>query len=213
MDNFFTTDMDEIYKEKERQLEELSKNPPSDITFTYSKEQIENAIANFRAEIERRKSEVRPSSGYVLEDYREEWIDNQPTASDVVNIVDSYNKLANKNSINDVSAIVSRINSAYNDRMQLPNEITQTISEIKEHYAWLQQMSQINRYVSEKQVEQLQQQQVQAEQNQQLQEQQIQQARYNEIQSKLPIINEQLNRIRELPKNSDIYETRKNCPL
>ena len=94
--------------------------------------------------------------------------------------------------------------------MQLPNEITQTISEIKEHYAWLQQMSQINRYVSEKQVEQLQQQQVQAEQNQQLQEQQIQQARYNEIQSKLPIINEQLNRIRELPKNSDIYETRKN---
>ena len=75
MDDFFVADLDEIRREQERKLEELSKNPPSDINFTYSKEELDRIISNYRSELEKMKSQIKPSNsnGSTIEDYTEEW--------------------------------------------------------------------------------------------------------------------------------------------
>lgn len=210
MEDFFVTDLDEIRREQERKLEELSKNPPSDINFTYSKEESDRIISNYRSELEKMKSQIKPSNsnGRTIEDYTEEWeYHYKPTASEIVDLVDSYNKLADKNNIKNVEYVVSQINQKYNNRMQLPNEIEKTMEEIKEHLNWLYQMRDINQYLNNKQIEQQHSQQMQPEQLKQ-QEQQIQQERFKTIQNKLPLINEKLNYIKELYKNNEAFKTK-----
>lgn len=210
MEDFFVTDLDEIRREQERKLEELSKNPPSDINFTYSKEELDRIISNYRSELEKMKSQIKPSNsnGRTIEDYTEEWeYHYEPTASEIVDLVDSYNKLADKNNIKNVEYVVSQINQKYNNRMQLPNEIAKTMEEIKEHLNWLYQMRDINQYLNNKQIEQQQSQQIQSEQLKQ-QEQQIQQERFKTIQNELPLINEKLNYIKELYKNNEAFKTK-----
>lgn len=210
MEDFFVTDLDEIRREQERKLEELSKNPPSDINFTYSKEELDRIISNYRFELEKMKSQIKPSNsnGRTIEDYTEEWeYHYEPTASEIVDLVDSYNKLADKNNIKNVEYVVSQINQKYNNRMQLPNEIAKTMEEIKEHLNWLYQMRDINQYLNNKQIEQQQSQQMQSEQLKQ-QEQQIQQERFKTIQNELPLINEKLNYIKELYKNNEAFKTK-----
>lgn len=210
MEDFFVTDLDEIRREQERKLEELSKNPPSDINFTYSKEELDRIISNYRSELEKMKSQIKPSNsnGRTIEDYTEEWeYHYEPTASEIVDLVDSYNKLADKNNIKNVEYVVSQINQKYNNRMQLPNEIAKTMEEIKEHLNWLYQMRDINQYLNNKQIEQQQSQQMQSEQLKQ-QEQQIQQERFKTIQNELPLINEKLNYIKELYKNNEAFKTK-----
>lgn len=210
MEDFFVTDLDEIRREQERKLEELSKNPPSDINFTYSKEELDRIISNYRSELEKMKSQINPSNsnGRTIEDYTEEWeYHYEPTASEIVDLVDSYNKLADKNNIKNVEYVVSQINQKYNNRMQLPNEIAKTMEEIKEHLNWLYQMRDINQYLNNKQIEQQQSQQMQSEQLKQ-QEQQIQQERFKTIQNELPLINEKLNYIKELYKNNEAFKTK-----
>jgi hypothetical protein len=210
MEDFFVTDFDEIRREQERKLEELSKNPPSDINFTYSKEELDRIISNYRSELEKMKSQINPSNsnGRTIEDYTEEWeYHYEPTASEIVDLVDSYNKLADKNNIKNVEYVVSQINQKYNNRMQLPNEIAKTMEEIKEHLNWLYQMRDINQYLNNKQIEQQQSQQMQSEQLKQ-QEQQIQQERFKTIQNELPLINEKLNYIKELYKNNEAFKTK-----
>ena len=198
MEDFFVTDLDEIRREQERKLEELSKNPPSDINFTYSKEESDRIISNYRSELEKIKSQIKPSNsnGRTIEDYTEEWeYHYKPTASEIVDLVDSYNKLADKNNINNVEYVVSQINQKYNNRMQLPNEIAKTMEEIKEHLNWLYQMRDINQYLNNKQIEQQ-------------HSQQIQQERFKTIQNELPLINEKLNYIKELYKNNEAFKTK-----
>lgn len=210
MEDFFVTDLDEIRREQERKLEELSKNPPSDINFTYSKEELDRIISNYRSELEKMKSQIKPSNSNdrTIEDYTEEWeYHYEPTASEIVDLVDSYNKLADKNNIKNVEYVVSQINQKYNNRMQLPNEIAKTMEEIKEHLNWLYQMRDINQYLNNKQIEQQQSQQMQSEQLKQ-QEQQIQQERFKTIQNELPLINEKLNYIKELYKNNETFKTK-----
>lgn len=210
MEDFFVTDLDEIRREQERKLEELSKNPPSDINFTYSKEELDRIISNYRSELEKMKSQIKPSNsnGRTIEDYTEEWeYHYEPTASEIVDLVDSYNKLADKNNIKNVEYVVSQINQKYNNRMQLPNEIAKTMEEIKEHLNWLYQMRDINQYLNNKQIEQQQSQQMQSEQLKQ-QEQQVQQERFKTIQNELPLINEKLNYIKELYKNNEAFKTK-----
>ena len=211
-EDFFVTDMDEIVKEQERKLEELSKNPPKDVNFTYSKEQLEKVINDFRTDLERRKNGVKTSNstGRVIEDYAEEWeYHYEPQPSEIVNLVESFNRIPDKNNIENVEYIVSQINSKYNDRMSLPNEITKTVGEIKEHLNYLYQIRDINRYNEKKQTENLQTQQEQSELLRQ-QEQQIQQERSRLIQGKLPLINDKLNYLRELSNNNEILKSRMN---
>ncbi len=208
MEDFFVTDLNEIRKEKERKLEELSKNPPSDINFTYSKEDLDRIISKHRSELERMKNEIKPSNGNgrTIEDYIEEWeYHYEPTASEIVDLVDSYNRLADKNNIKNIEYIVSQINQKYNNRMQLPNEIAKTMEEIKGHLNWLYQMRDINQYLNNKQIAQQQSQQIKSEQLKQ-QEQQIQQERFRTIQNELPLINEKLNYIKELYKNNEAFK-------
>lgn len=211
-EDFFVTDMDELVKEQELKLEELSKNPPKDVNFTYSKEQLEKVITDFRTDLERRKNEVKSSNsnGRIIEDYVEEWeYHYEPQPSEIVNLVESYNRLPNKNNIKNVEYIVSQINSKYNDRMSLPNEITKTVGEIKEHLNYLYQIRDINRYSEKKQTENLQTQQKQLEQLKQ-QEQQIQQERSRLIQGKLTIINDKLNYLSELSNTNETLKSRMN---
>lgn len=208
MEDFFVTDFNEIRKEQERKLEELSKNPPSDINFTYSKEDLDRIISNYKSELERMKNEIKPSNGNgrTIEDYIEEWeYHYEPTASEIVDLVDSYNKLADKNNIKNIEYIVSQINQKYNNRMQLPNEIAKTMEEIKGHLNWLYQMRDINQYLNNKQIAQQQSQQIKSEQLKQ-QEQQIQQERFRTIQNELPLMNEKLNYIKELYKNNEAFK-------
>lgn len=211
-EDFFITDIDELAKEQERKLEELSKNPPKDVNFTYSKEQLEKVINDFRTNLERRKNEVKPSNntGRIIEDYAEEWeYHYEPQPSEIVNLVESFNRLPDKNNIKNVEYIVSQISSKHNDRMSLPNEITKTVGEIKEHLNYLYQIRDINRYNEKKQTENLQIQQEQLEQLKQ-QEQQIQQERSRLIQGKLPVINDKLNYLGELSNNNETLKSRMN---
>ena len=211
MEDFFVTNLDEIRKEQERKLEELSKNPPSDIRFTYSKEELDKIITDIRKswkEIELKAATSKNDNGYgrTIEDYADGWNDYyEPKPDEIVDLIEQYNKLVDKNNIRNVEYIVSQINQKYNNRMLLPNEITKTIEEIKGHLNWLYQVRDINQYLNNKQAEQQRSQQMQYEQQKQW-EQEIQQERYRTIQNEFPLINEKINYIRELHKNNELFK-------
>lgn len=211
MEDFFVTNLDEIRKEQERKLEELSKNPPSDISFTYSKEELDKIITDIRKswkEIELKAATSKKDNGYgrTIEDYADGWNDYyEPKPDEIVDLIEQYNKLVDKNNIRNVEYIVSQINQKYNNRMLLPNEITKTMEEIKGHLNWLYQVRDINQYLNNKQVEQQRSQQMQYEQQKQ-REQEIQQERYRTIQNEFPLINEKINYIRELNKNNELFK-------
>ena len=116
MEQSFSMDLDDVLKEQEKKLEELSKNPPRDINFTYTKDELEKIISNYKMDLERRNKEIEKYSGKgtLIEDYAEEWNTHEAKPSEIVDLVDSYNKLTDKNNINNVEYIVRLINSKYN---------------------------------------------------------------------------------------------------
>ena len=106
--------------------------------------------------------------GRTIEDYADGWNDYyEPKPDEIVDLIEQYNKLVDKNNIRNVEYIVSQINQKYNNRMLLPNEITKTIEEIKGHLNWLYQVRDINQYLNNKQAEQQRSQQMQYEQQKQ----------------------------------------------
>lgn len=200
--NSYVDSLDDAILEKEKQrLEELSKNPPKDVDFTYSQEELDRIISSYMNELEKRKTSNLSDNGRTIEDYEEVWNNNQAVPSDIVKLVDSYNKLADKNDINNVEHIVRQINDKYSkDLMKLPVEIDKTIDEIKEHLQWLYQKRDLDRYLKGKQEK------TTAEEEQKRVEQtrmQEQQERSAYIQSKIDTINSKINVIKT---NEELFE-------
>lgn len=189
-------------KVSQEYLNNLLQNPPQPVNFRYSVNDIANAIANFSPKNDNK-------SGNIIEDYQDNYYDKVGSISAVASAVYRFYSMPYKNNIAMVRSIIDEINNNIGSNMEMPIELSQAIRDINNHEKYLYDMQMINEYNSKQATAQQQEQQTQNEQLNNQQEQQIQEARFNEIQSKLPLINEKLNHIRELPKSSNVYETRK----
>ncbi|MBO5530317.1 MAG: hypothetical protein J5970_02870, partial [Bacilli bacterium] len=189
-------------KVSQEYLNNLLQNPPQPVNFRYSVNDIANAIANFNPKNDNK-------SGNIIEDYQDNYFDKVGSISAVTSAVYRFYSMPYKNNIAMVRSIIDEINNNIGSNMEMPIELSQAIRDINNHEKYLYDMQTINEYNSKQAMAQQQEQQTQNEQLNNQQEQQIQEARFNEIQSKLPLINEKLNHIRELPKSSNVYETRK----
>ena len=203
----------EAEKKQQEYLENLIKNPPQPVNFTYTLDDLKNAVDKFTPEPIK---EDNTSAPRIIEDYYDEWYENHKddynygNAEAVISAVYRFYGLNDKNDLSQIENICNIISNNRTSKTQLPTEIKRAISEIYEQRKYLEDMKKIDDYNKEQALKTEKENIKVQEEQERLQEQQTQQTRYNEIQSRLPAINEQLNRIRELPKNSDLYETRKN---
>lgn len=203
----------EAEKKQQEYLENLLKNPPQPVNFTYTLDNLKNIVNNFIPEPIKEDNTPAPR---IIEDYYDEWYENHKddydygNADAVIRSVYRFYESNDKNDLSQIKNICDIISENRTSKTQLPPEIKKAISEIYEQRKYLEDMKIIDDYNKEQALKTEKENIRIQEEQQQLEQQQVQQARYNEIQSKLPIINEQLDRIRELPKNTDIYETRKN---
>lgn len=148
---------------EQKHLEELLKNPPKPVTFTYTVDQLKNIYSNFTPVVDN-----TPAPRYI-EDYYEFY--KEPARGDVnkfINAIYDFYSLENKNDLSKVENIYHRIIDDSYD-VQIPVEFIKAEQEISEHINYLRDVRIINEYQREQ--EKIKKEQIQQEQ--QLKEQQI----------------------------------------
>ena len=157
----------ESKQEYERHLEELLKNPPQPVNFTYTVDQLRAIYNNFTPVVDN-----TPGPRYI-EDYYE--FNEEPKCGDVNKFIDSiydFYSLENKNDLSKVENIYyTIIDNSY--AIQLPNEFWEAKNEIREHLNYLKDIRAINEYQQEKEKIKIEQEKSRILQEQQLREQQI----------------------------------------
>lgn len=157
----------ESKQEYERHLEELLKNPPQPVNFTYTVDQLKAIYNNFTPVVDN-----TPGPRYI-EDYYE--FNEEPKRGDVNKFIDSiydFYSLENKNDLSKVENIYyTIIDNSY--AIQLPNEFWEAKNEIREHLNYLKDIRAINEYQQEKEKIKIEQEKARILQEQQLREQQI----------------------------------------
>lgn len=164
---FFGTD--EWKKYHENELEELSKNPPQPVNFTYTVEQLKNIYNNFTPVIN------NSSGPNYIEDY---WWEMEPSipgdVNKFINAIYEFYQLENKNDLANVEKIYTTIVTNSND-IQVPNEFWKTEQEIGKHLDYLRDMKAIDKYHKEQENKKIEQERLKAEQIQQEQQLKAQQ--------------------------------------
>ncbi len=183
-------------------LNNLLQNPPQPVHFRYTVNDIAQAVANFKP-----KNYDQPIN--IIEDYQDEYYKNAGDLFTVTSAVYRFYSIPYKNSIEQVNKIVEEINNGLGPGLEMPHELSEAVQDIKNHKKYLDDMQIIKEYNNRQAVKKQQEQVFQRELESQKKAQQIQEARYNEIQSKLPVINEKLNHIRKIAENTNLFEARR----
>ena len=112
---------------EQKHLEEILKNPPKPVSFTYTVDQLKNIYSNFTPVVDN-----TPAPRYI-EDYYE--FHKEPARGDVnkfINAIYDFYSLENKNDLSKVENIYHRIiNDSYD--VQIPVEFIKAEQEISEH--------------------------------------------------------------------------------
>lgn len=174
-------------------------NNEKDVEFSYTKEELNNILTNY-------KSQINSRSSNVIEDYADSY-----SLIDVIIEIEKFNNLNNKNDFGKVSEINdSIIKIMSNNSITLPNEIKTTVDEISKHFRYLLGQKTLEIKTADEKIrlekeikEREEQERIRKEQEE---NNKIQQERLNEIRNKIPIINEKLNYIKS---NVEVYESRR----
>ena len=148
---------------EQKHLEEILKNPPKPVSFTYTVDQLRNIYSSFTPVVDN-----TPAPRYI-EDYYE--YNKEPARGDVnkfINAIYDFYSLENKNDLAKVENIYNRIIDDSYD-IQIPDEFRKTEQEISEHLNYLRDIQTINRYQQEQEKRKME----QMQHEQQLKEQQI----------------------------------------
>ena len=148
---------------EQKHLEEILKNPPKPVSFTYTVDQLRNIYSSFTPVVDN-----TPAPRYI-EDYYE--FNKEPARGDVnkfINAIYEFYSLENKNDLSKVENIYHRIIDDSYD-IQIPDEFRKAEQEISEHLNYLIDIQIINRYQQEQEKRKME----QMKQEQQLKEQQI----------------------------------------
>lgn len=126
----------------QQELEELLKNPPQPVKFTYSLEQLKDAVEKYVPVVDN-----TPARNYI-EDYyeytKEEY--KHGNKEELLKAVYEYYALEDKNDLEKISEINNRIIENNGDDIELPNEIYTTISELRNQEKYLRDMKKIDDY-------------------------------------------------------------------
>ena len=176
-------------------VQRLLNSDLASVNFTYSKEEISKIIDEY---IQKKQLDDKKIYG-VIEDY-EDQVSNSEAPIKLANEVKKFFYLADRNNIEEVESIISNINSLYNLNMSIPSEIMQTIEEIKKHREYLLSLK-LKERAAKYQKESVEKSNLETKESaaskiKDNEEIKIQQERLNEIQSKLPIINEKIESVR-----------------
>jgi hypothetical protein len=176
---------DEYY---EKEQESLLQHELKKVSFSFSKEQID-AIMN---EYIQQKQEDEKKEYRTIED-AEELSGKVYDPLKVINEIQKFYALSDRDDITEVSKIVHGINENYNSNSDLPYEVVQVIGEIKEHYRYLLalELQKKNSDDVQKEIAEL------PEQSdvEDLATMEIQKSRRDYVQSKLPIIREIIGKL------------------
>lgn len=148
---------------EQKHLEEILKNPPKPVSFTYTVDQLRNIYSSFTPVVDN-----TPATRYI-EDYYE--FNKEPARGDVnkfINAIYEFYSLENKNDLSKVENIYHRIIDDSYD-IQIPDEFRKAEQEISEHLNYLRDIQTINRYQQEQEKRKME----LMQQEQQLKEQQI----------------------------------------
>lgn len=148
---------------EQKHLEEILKNPPKPVSFTYTVDQLRNIYSSFTPVVDN-----TPATRYI-EDYYE--FKKEPARGDVnkfINAIYEFYSLENKNDLSKVENIYHRIIDDSYD-IQIPDEFRKAEQEISEHLNYLRDIQTINRYQQEQEKRKME----LMQQEQQLKEQQI----------------------------------------
>lgn len=148
---------------EQKHLEEILKNPPKPVSFTYTVDQLKSIYSSFTPVVDN-----TPAPRYI-EDYYE--FNKEPARGDVnkfINAIYEFYSLENKNDLSKVENIYHRIIDDSYD-IQIPDEFRKTEQEISEHLNYLRDIQTINRYQQEQEKRKIE----QMQHEQQLKEQQI----------------------------------------
>lgn len=173
------------------------------IDFTFSKEELDDAIQR----LVREEEAINSKPANIIEDYADEFYEMKSLKENIIGEIQKFNNLSDKNDIDTILSIISNIQDNYDSRVKLPDEIEQTIEEIRQQYNYLLSLKLKERLAAKqevinKQEEVRKQESIEREQRKQ-EDSRIQQERLTEIQSKLPIINEDINYLRGTIKDND----------
>lgn len=148
---------------EQKHLEEILKNPPKPVSFTYTVDQLRNIYSSFTPVVDN-----NPAPRYI-EDYYE--FNKEPARGDVnkfINAIYEFYSLENKNDLSKVENIYHRIIDDSYD-IQVPDEFEKTKQEISEHLNYLWDIKAIKKYQQEQEKQKME----QMQKEQQLKEQQI----------------------------------------
>lgn len=148
---------------EQKHLEEILKNPPKPVSFTYTVDQLRNIYSSFTPVVDN-----TPAPRYI-EDYYE--FHKEPPRGDVnkfINAIYDFYSLENKNDLSKVKNIYYRIIDDSYD-IQIPDEFRKAEQEISEHLNYLWDIKAIKKYQQEQEKQKME----QMQQEQQLKEQQI----------------------------------------
>ena len=148
---------------EQKHLEEILKNPPKPVSFTYTVDQLRNIYSSFTPVVDN-----TPAPRYI-EDYYE--FNKEPARGDVnkfINAIYDFYSLENKNDLSKVENIYHRIIDDSYD-IQIPDEFRKAQQEISEHLNYLWDMKAIKKYQQEQEKQKME----QMQKEQQLKEQQI----------------------------------------
>ena len=148
---------------EQKHLEEILKNPPKPVSFTYTVDQLRNIYSSFTPVVDN-----TPAPRYI-EDYYE--FNKEPARGDVnkfINAIYDFYSLENKNDLAKVENIYRRIIDDSYD-IQIPDEFRKAQQEISEHLNYLWDMKAIKKYQQEQEKQKME----QMQKEQQLKEQQI----------------------------------------
>ena len=107
----------------ERRKNELLQEKPQDVSFTFTKEQIQQIIEEYN------QQHNKASNIPIYDDWeRGTWGgEAYYTSQNVINAVEAYNNLSDKNDFEQVGTIAGSLEHMYNGGMQLPPEIVENI--------------------------------------------------------------------------------------
>ena len=153
-------------KWKQQDFEDLLKNPPQPVKFTYTVDQLKAAYDNFTP-----VENNTPGPNYI-EDYYE--FHEEPSLGDInkaLNAIYEFYSLENKNDLYKVDKLYEIIIDNIQGN-QYPKEISTAIDEMRAHIKYLDDMNRLNKYQKEQQRKKEEQERARIQQEQQLREQQ-----------------------------------------
>lgn len=133
-------------KDYDKSVEEMIKNPPQPVKFTYTIDELKKAYDNFVPTIP--VIDTRPGPIYS-NDYADYESVSPGDVNKYVNSIYEFYALENKNDLSKVEELyITMVTNSYN--IQVPNEMKIAVSEIKKHCEYLRDLKSISDYKKEK---------------------------------------------------------------